>query len=114
MAKEFFNENIMSERIDPHAQVSDAVKNCTREQWMLAQTLSTAIRVANAPYCGGGPRLKEVAIEVDPKYIDHVAALVADDVSVTMLEDIIDLLSQARNVRQALDDYTKMLVAGHA
>ena len=103
----------MSEPIDPYATIADAHKNCSREQWMLAKTLSSVICVANAPYCGGGKQLREVAIELDPRYINNVAALVADDVSVTMLEDVIELLSQARNVRQALEDHKKMLVAGH-
>lgn len=99
--------------IDPYAQMAEAKKNCTREQWMLATTLSAAICVANAPFCGNPKKGKDVAIEVDPKYLDHVAALVAEDVSVTMLDDIIDLLSQAREVRQALEDHKKLLVSGH-
>jgi len=73
----------------------NATKNdCSREQWILAKQLSTAVMCMNAPFCDSGP-----AEGPNEKYLEKVSQLIADETSIFALEDVIPVLQRALDLK---------------
>ncbi len=62
----------------------------TREQWIIANQMASAVINMNAPFCGGGEA--EGPCE---EWLESISAQIADRTSVVALEDVIPVLQRA-------------------
>jgi hypothetical protein len=79
---------------------ADIDTEITREQWMLAHAFIGVVIACNAPFCAG-PDDEEEEINRDPDYIENVASEIAAHCSVMQLEDAIDVLKEAIEIRES-------------
>jgi hypothetical protein len=65
----------------------------TREQWILAKQMSSAISNLNAPFCDSGP-----AEGPNKEWLEPISEMIAEGTSVFALEDAIPVLERALEI----------------